>query len=358
MKIGVIGAGSWGTALSALLAGDVKNQVILWAFEPEVVLGVNQNHCNPLYMPQALLPKRLRASTDLKEVCEKADLLVNVVPSHHTRAVWQKAAAFVNPKAILVNASKGLEMQSGKRLSVVLSEVLPRLAPAHRVTLSGPSFAREVLEKKPTTVVIAGTDRKITERVQKIFRREWFLTYTHEDPIGVEVGGALKNVFAIAAGICDGMGLGNNTRAALITRGIYEMTKLGKAMGAHPLTFAGLTGIGDLILTCTGDLSRNRSVGLRLGKGEKLQDILGEMKNVAPPPVGGQNARFAGTTGGGVAEGIKTAAVAHALIQKYKINNPIMEEIYLILHKGKDPRKALRDLLSIDLKEELGGLLS
>lgn len=337
MEIGVIGAGSWGTALAALLAEDAKNQVILWAFEPEVVEGINQDRRNPFYMSQTPLPTHLKATNYLEEVCKGAGLLVNAVPSNHTRKVWQKGAAWVGSMAVIVNAAKGFELDTGKRLSQVLAEVLPKHPLDQIVTLSGPSFAQEVLNHLPTTVVIAGPDQKVAERVQKIFRREWFLTYTHEDQIGVEVGGALKNVVAIATGICDGMGLGNNARAALMTRGLYEITKLGKALGANPLTFAGLTGMGDLILTCTGELSRNRAVGLALGKGEKLEAILQKMKSVA--------------------EGIKTAKVAFQLIQKHKINNPILTEVYRILHEGKDPRQALQDLLALDLKEELGGLL-
>lgn len=336
MKIGVIGAGSWGTALAALLA-EGANEVVLWAFEPEVAPSINQEHRNPLYMPQTKLPPALKGTASLKEAVEGKEVLVNVVPSHHTRAIWQKAAPFVSPKTVIVNCSKGLESDSSLRLSQVLTAVLPRHPKENFVTLSGPSFAREVLDHQPTIVVVAGLDKKIAEKVQRLFRREWFLTYINDDVIGVEVGGALKNVIAIAAGICEGMGLGLNTRAALMTRGIYEMTKLGKAMGANPLTFAGLSGIGDLILTCTGELSRNRTLGLKLGQGKKLETVLKEMKTVA--------------------EGVKTAKVAYALIQKYKINNPVFVEVYRILYEEKDPRKALKDLLGLDLKEELGGLL-
>lgn len=337
MKIAVIGAGSWGTALAALLAEDPKNNVILWAYEPEVVAGINQNHQNPLYMMEVMLPKALQATSDLKGGVEKAKVVLNAIPSHHTRSVWERAASFVEKDAVIVNCAKGFELASKKRLSVVLKEVLAKHPEGRFVTLSGPSFAKEVLMHQPTTVVIAGGAPAVALQVQKLFRREWFLTYLNEDIIGVEVGGALKNVIAIAAGICDGMGLGLNARAALITRGIYEMTKLGKALGANPLTFAGLTGIGDLILTCTGELSRNRTVGLKLGQGEKIEAILKEMKNVA--------------------EGIKTAKVAYELIQKHHINNPVFVEVYKILYEGKEPRRALKDLLSLDLKEELGGLL-
>lgn len=357
MKIAILGGGSWGTALAALLAEDQKNDVILWAYELEVAQGINQNHQNPLYMMEITLPKSLHATTDLKKAVAKAKVLLNVVPSHHTRTIWEQASPFVAKEAIIVNCAKGFELATKKRLSTVLMEALPHHPHGNFVSLSGPSFAKEVLNHQPTTVVIAGGDPAVARRVQKLFRRGWFLTYLNEDLVGVEVGGALKNVIAIAAGICDGMGLGLNTRAALITRGIYEMTKLGKALGANPMTFAGLTGIGDLILTCTGELSRNRSVGLRLGRGEKIEAILKEMKNVAPPPVSGRKARSAGKTGGGVAEGVKTAQVAFELIQEYGINNPVFVEVYKILYEGKGPQRALKDLLSLDLKEELGGLL-
>lgn len=337
MKIAILGAGSWGTALASLLAEEAKNEVILWAYETEVVAGINQNHKNPLYMSETKLTSRLKATHSLEEAARGARLLVNAVPSHHTRSVWGRAASFVKKEATIVNCAKGFELSSKKRLSVVLQEVLSKHPKGKFVTLSGPSFAKEVLARQPTTVVIAGGSPTIARQVQKLFRREWFLTYLNEDIVGVEVGGALKNVVAIAAGICDGMGLGLNARAALITRGIYEMTKLGKALGANPLTFAGLSGIGDLILTCTGELSRNRTVGLKLGQGEKMEKILSEMKNVA--------------------EGIKTAKVAYELIQEHRINNPVFVEVYKILYEGKEPRRALKDLLALDLKEELGGLL-
>lgn len=336
MKIAVIGGGSWGTALASLLV-DSPHSVILWAYEPEVASSINQNHRNPLYMSHASLPKALKATNSLEEASRGANLLLNVVPSHLTRRVWEKITPFVEKEAIVVNGSKGFEPDTGKRLSEVLMEVLPRHPKGRFITLSGPSFAKEVLEHQPTTVVVAGLDKKVAATVQKLFRREWFLTYLNEDMVGVELGGALKNVVAIAAGICEGMGLGLNTRAALITRGIYEMTKLGKALGANPLTFAGLSGMGDLILTCTGELSRNRTVGLKLGQGEKLDKILKEMRSVA--------------------EGVRTAKVAYELIQKFKINNPVFVEVYRILYEGKGAKQALKDLLSLDLKEELGGLL-
>ena len=336
MKISVIGAGSWGTALASLLS-EGEGEVILWAFETEVVESINQKHRNILYFPEVPLPAALKTSSDLKSLVETSDILVNAIPSHLTRPVWKNVVPFVKKGAIIVNASKGFEFDTDKRLSEVFRELFPDRSEGLFVTLSGPSFAKEVLLHQPTTVVIAGKDQKVMKKIQKLFRREWFLTYLNHDVIGVEVGGAVKNVLAIASGICEGMGLGYNTRAALITRGLYEITKLGKAMGANPLTFAGLSGMGDLILTCTGELSRNRSLGLKLGCGEKLSDIMKKMKNIA--------------------EGVKTSKVVYDLIQKYKINNPVCVEIYRILYEGKLPSQAVKDLLAIDLYEELGGLL-
>lgn len=335
MRIGVIGAGSWGTALAALLAE--KRPVLLWAHEPEVVGSVNKDHRNILYFPDIPLPVSLKASDSLQEIAAVSDVLVNGVPSHLVRPVWTKMAPFVKKGGVIVNASKGFEFDTGKRLSEVFQELFPERFEKRFVVLSGPSFAREVLRHQPTTVVIAGKDEAVMKKIQKLFRRDWFLTYLNFDVIGVEVGGAVKNILAIASGICEGMGLGFNARAALITRGLYEMTKLGKALGANPLTFAGLSGMGDLILTCTGELSRNRSLGVRLGKGEQLSDILKGMKNVA--------------------EGVKSSKVVYDLIRKHKINNPVCAEIYRVLYEGKSPSQALKDLLAEDLHEELGGLL-
>lgn len=336
MKIGVIGAGNWGTALASLLSEDKKNQVILWAYEPEVASEIGKHHRNSLYLPGLSLPEGLSATNSLEEAAGGADILVNAVPSHLTRQVWEKTAPFVSPHAIVVNAAKGFEIATSKRLSEVLQEALPQLTAGNFTTLSGPSFAKEVIRHQPTTVVIAGKDLELMKKVQALFRRPWFLTYLNEDIVGVEVGGAVKNVIAIGSGICDGMGLGLNTRAALITRGLYEMAKIGKCLGANPLTFAGLSGMGDLILTCTGELSRNHTVGFRLGKGEKLEEILKGMRQVA--------------------EGIASAKAVYGLIRKFKLTNPVCVEIYRILHEGKSPSQALQDLLALDLNEEFGGL--
>lgn len=337
MKIGVLGGGSWGSALASLLAEDPKNQVILWAYETAVAEEIRLSHSNSLYLPSENLSPSLLATDILKEAVERALLLVNAVPSQHTRKIWEEAAGYVSPKAIIVNASKGFEIVSTKRLSEVLKDVLPQHSPQQFVTLSGPSFAKEVLHHQPTSVVIAGMDSAVMKKVQALFRRPWFLTYLNEDIVGVEVGGATKNVIAIGSGICEGMGLGLNTRAALITRGLYEMAKLGKCLGANPLTFAGLSGMGDLVLTCTGEASRNHTVGLKLGQGEPLPEILKGMRSVA--------------------EGIATAKAVFELIQKFKLTNPVCIEIYKILHLDKSPSQALKDLLALDLNEEFGGLL-
>lgn len=337
MKIAVLGSGSWGTALARLLAFDAANQVTLWSFEAEVAECINRQNENPLFLPGVSLPPALRATSNLRTAVHEAQIIINVVPSHFTRGVWEKIQTDVAFGTIVVNASKGFEYDTRLRLSQVLIEILGEPFRNRLVVLSGPSFAKEVGREVPTTMVVAGFDSAVMREVQQLFRRDWFVTYLNHDVIGVEVGGALKNVFAIGAGICDGLNLGHNTRAALMTRGLYEMTKLGKALGADPFTFAGLSGMGDLILTCTGDLSRNRSVGLRIGRGEKLETIQKEMKMVA--------------------EGVKSAKVAYELIQQYGINNPVCVEIYKMLYEKKPPKESLQYLFSLDLKEEMGGLL-
>lgn len=333
--IGVVGAGSWGSALAALLA-EKGFSVTLWAYESAIVEEINQKHKNSPYLPGILLPKSLKSTKNLEELVKTNPVLVNAVPSHRTRQVWEKVAKEIPSETIVVNAAKGLEDDTHKRLSIVLQETLPQLPPGNICVLSGPSFAKEVATHQPTTVVIAGSNLSICKQVQQIFHTDFFLTYLHEDIIGVEIGASLKNVIAIAAGICDGMKLGFNTRAALITRGLYEMAKLGKELGANPITFAGLSGMGDLILTCTGDLSRNRSVGMQLGEGKKLPEILKGMNQVA--------------------EGVKTAKAVYELSRQMKVNMPICKEIYLILYEGKPARQSLKDLLALELTLELGGL--
>jgi len=335
-NIGIIGAGSWGTALAKILA-EKGELVTLWCFEAEVAEGINTNHRNPLYISGIDLPKSIKATTDLKEAVSGKEIVLSVVPSRFVRSIWGSASKFIDSSAILVSATKGIEADTKKLMSEVLSDCLPDHPESNRAFLSGPSFAPEVAKGLPTSVVIAGKDPKVTQTVQEAFRTGSFLTFTNEDVVGVEVGGAVKNVIAIAAGMSDGLGFGYNARAAIITRGLYEMVKIGKALGANPLTFMGLSGIGDLVLTCTADLSRNHTVGKKLGQGESLEAILSEMKMVA--------------------EGIPTAEAVYHLAQKNSINAPICEAMYKMLHKDLKPRDAVAWLCSLPLKDELRSLL-
>jgi glycerol-3-phosphate dehydrogenase (NAD(P)+) len=259
------------------------------------------------------------------------------MPSHVARLVWQKGASHLEKDAILISFTKGIEVHSLKLMNQVLEECLPHHPSSHCVALSGPSFAAEVAAGLPTSVTIAGEDPKISKRVQDIFRTDVFLTFTNEDIIGVEVGGAVKNVIAIATGVAWGLNLGYNARAAIITRGLYEMIKIGKALGANPLTFTGLSGIGDLVLTCTGELSRNYRVGMKLGQGQSLDQITKDMRMVA--------------------EGVHTAKAVYELAQRNKINIPICESIYRILFEGLDPNQAVKELGAMPLRAEMGALL-
>ncbi|MEJ2541375.1 MAG: NAD(P)-dependent glycerol-3-phosphate dehydrogenase, partial [Gemmatimonadota bacterium] len=276
----VVGGGAWGTALGSVLA-DNGHEVVLWAREAEVVQGINQRRRNELFLPDVELPPGLRATDDLAGAVGSGEVLINVVPSQHVRSVWGPVAGAVSDDALVVSASKGIETRTLERMDEVLGDLLPASVMARFTVLSGPSFAREVADRAPTLVVAASRDRTAAERVQELFLNDYFRVYTNTDVVGVELGGALKNVMALAAGVAAGLGFGHNTLAALITRGLAEMTRLGVAMGARRETFSGLAGMGDLVLTCTGDLSRNRTVGFRIGRGERPDDILGEMRSVA-----------------------------------------------------------------------------
>lgn len=331
MKIGVIGAGSWGTTLADLLARK-GYAVTLWAFEKDLVERMNATRVNDLYLPGFPLADGLYFTNDLSEAVRGRQLLVLVPPSQVMRRVMQQAAADIEPGTLLVSAAKGIENDTLLPMSEVLLEVLPAALTEGLAFLSGPSFAREVAAGMPTAVVAAANRKQVARRVQEVFSTEAFRVYTNNDVIGVELGGALKNVIAVSAGVSDGLGFGYNTRAALITRGLAEMTRLGTAMGANPATFAGLAGMGDLVLTCTGDLSRNRMVGMELGRGKKLEEILGGMKMVA--------------------EGVKTTLSAYQLACKLGVEVPITEQAYRILYEGKDPRQAVIDLMLRGLKHE------
>lgn len=335
-RIAIIGAGSWGTALAGLLAKKGFD-ALLWGFEREVVQEINARHINPLYLSGHPLPETLRATGDLPEALAGRRIVVSGVPSHALRRVWEAGAAVLEKEALLVSCTKGIETESLKLMSQVLAECLPGHAESKRAVLSGPSFAREVALGLPTSVVIAGSEPATCKRIQEVFRTDTFLTFTNDDVVGVEVGGAVKNVIAIATGISDGLELGHNSRAAIITRGLYEMIKIGRALGANPLTFAGLSGIGDLVLTCTDKLSRNHTVGEKLGQGHPLAKILSEMKMVA--------------------EGVPTAKAVWALVRRHNINAPICDAMYRILYEGLEPRRAVGELCTVELKDELRSIL-
>lgn len=333
--VAVIGAGSWGTAL-AHLVGRKGFPVVMWAWEREVADGINITHKNPLYLNDVRLPDKVRATCEIGEALSRSKIILSAVPSQALRLVWNKAKPHIEGGSVVVSCTKGIEAGSLKFMSEVLSECISR-KDVDVTVLSGPSFAYEVAMGLPTSVVIAGRNKNISERIQELLRTDVFLTFTNEDVIGVEVGGAVKNVIAIATGVSDGLNLGHNSRAAIITRGLYEMIKIGKALGANPLTFAGLSGIGDLVLTCTADLSRNHTLGKQLGLGHKLPDILKNMKMVA--------------------EGVETARALRKLTSERRINAPICDIMYRILHEELAPSQAVKELCGSVLKEELGALL-
>jgi len=329
--IATIGAGSWGTALSCALA-NIGHRVRLWAYEEEVAAGILRNRENRIFLPGIKLPEGIIPTTDFSEAIEGADYVVTAMPSHVCRSVYKQMLPLLHPEMLFVSATKGIESSSLMRMSEVIRDVVgtrfvPRLA-----VLSGPSFAREVVRGDPTAVVVASSDRALARKVQEDFSSATLRLYASEDVAGVELGGAVKNVIAIAAGVIEGLGLGHNPMAALVTRGLAEMTRLACACGGRSETRAGLAGMGDLILTCTGDLSRNRQVGGELGKGRKLNDILSSMRMVA--------------------EGVKTTEAAVALAEKYGVDMPITRQVWYILQGKTAPRDAVRELMERSLKFE------
>jgi glycerol-3-phosphate dehydrogenase (NAD(P)+) len=328
-KVAVVGAGAWGTTLADMLARKGA-AVTIWAHEPEVVAGINRDHVNAIFLADAPLAPSLSATGDVAEAVRDAAVVVCATPSHVVRGIMTEAAAAVRERPLVVSVSKGMEPERQERLSCVLQDVFGPGVPV--AVLSGPSFAREVYERQPTAVVAAATDHDVARRVQQVFSTATFRVYSHTDVAGVELGGALKNVIAVAAGIVEGLGLGHNPRAALITRGLAELTRLGQALGADPLTFAGLTGLGDLVLTATGALSRNRSLGVELGQGRRLEDILSSRKTVA--------------------EGVTTARTAVLLGERHGVELPIASEVKAIVFDGKSPRQAIADLMERAPKPE------
>ena len=330
LKVGVLGAGTFGTALTSVLLKN-GHDVTLWCFEPGHADEVNAQGRNTRYMSEYELPG-IQATDSIATAVDGADLVLFVSPSHVTRRVAQAAAPHIRRGTLIVCATKGIEA-SGHTMDRVLHAELPEEYHGHLAFLSGPSFAFEVLGERPTAVVVASRDDAVAERVQHAFATPFFRTYRSTDVVGIELGGAVKNIMAIAAGISDGLELGHDARAALITRGLAEMSRLGVAMGAEPLTFMGLAGMGDLVLTCTGDLSRNRTVGKRLASGMSLDEVTASL-------------------GGQVAEGVRTTKSTWDLVREMDLDMPIVEAVHQILYDGKEPRSAVLELMGRPLKAE------
>jgi glycerol-3-phosphate dehydrogenase (NAD(P)+) len=328
--ITVIGAGSWGTTLAYLLS-DKGYDITLWVHGKDLAEEMNNTRINSIYLPNIKLRDDMKVTNSIDDAVKKARYILNAVPAQYTRAVFKEAIPYIIDEAIIISVSKGIER--GTLLTV--SSILKELSDHPVAVLSGPSFAKEVIKKLPTAVTLATEDKNTGFILQEVFNTNNFRVYTHDDIPGVEIGGALKNVMAIASGISDSLGLGNNARASLITRGIIEMTRLGIAMGAKERTFSGLSGIGDLVLTCTSPLSRNYTVGVKLGQGIKLKDFLNQTRSVA--------------------EGVATAESAYELSKKYNIEMPIVEQVYKVIYGDKDPVLAVRDLMERSLKSEFYG---
>ena len=326
-KICVLGAGSWGTTLANILA-EKGFDISLWVREEELYRIIQKTRENAFLPEQAFF-----MVGTIEEAVKNRVVVLCVIPSHGVRDIFAQASKFLSKDAIIVNASKGIEQETLLTVSQILRQSLPKAFHKNISVLSGPTFAKEVSRKLPTAICVAANKKAVAEKVQQVFNTNYFRVYTNSDMIGVEISGALKNVIAIAAGISDGLSLGMNARAALITRGLAEISRLGISMGADAATFAGLSGLGDLVLTCTGELSRNRSVGMMIGKGRKLNDILSEMKMVA--------------------EGVKTAKAAYELAKKYGVEMPITEQVYRVLYEDKSPKDAVMDLMTRRLKGEL-----
>jgi glycerol-3-phosphate dehydrogenase (NAD(P)+) len=325
--VAVIGAGSWGTTLASLLSKKGYD-VSLWVYEKDLAEEIERTRLNKVYLPDIRLPENIMVSHRIDEVVNKARYILNVVPAQYTRAVFKEISPYLSNGSAIISASKGIERGTLMTISSVLKELT-----GHEVAaLSGPSFAKEVIKNLPAAVTLATENRNTGFLLQELFNTNTFRVYTHNDILGVEIGGALKNVIAIAAGISDSLGLGNNARASLITRGLAEITRLGVAMGAEEKTFAGLSGLGDLVLTCTSVLSRNYSLGIKLGQGMKLKDILEQTVSVV--------------------EGVETAESAFELSNKYNVEMPIIEQVYRIINEGKDPVLAVSDLMSRSMKPE------
>jgi glycerol-3-phosphate dehydrogenase (NAD(P)+) len=336
-RVAVIGAGAWGTALAIVLGRRDSHQVKLWANESEVVESVTNSRVNQRFLPGLTLPKSIEVTGALDIALEGAQVVVSVMPSQHCRSLFERMMPFLREEILFVSCTKGLEDGTLLRMTEVINDVLRSAKFTPRIgALSGPSFAKEVARGDPTAVAVASysNDRDIAGAIQQVFNDSRFRVYTNDDVVGVELGGALKNIIAIAAGVCDGIGLGHNSVAALITRGLAEIGRLVVACGGRIETMSGLAGLGDLVLTCTGDLSRNRSVGVELGRGRKLSDIIVGMH-------------------GAVAEGVLTTKAAVGLARSKNVEMPITEQMFAILEKGKPPQQAIEELMTRATRSEV-----
>ena len=334
-EIAIVGAGAWGTALSIVAGRNGNHRVRLWAHEKEVRASIEERHVNDLFLPEQAVPPSVHATNDLAEALQAAEIVISVMPSNHCRRLFKKMQPFLRPEMLFVSATKGLEDGSLARMTEVIAQVLyeKKNFPVRIGAMSGPSFAKEVARGDPTAITIASEDAELAQTVQQALSDPRFRLYTNQDMVGVELGGSLKNVIAIAAGVCDGLGLGHNSVAALITRGLAEMTRLVVACGGKRETMSGLAGLGDLVLTCTGGLSRNRTVGVELGRGRQLPNIIAGMHGM-------------------VAEGVLTTSAAVGLAKSRGIEMPITEKMHAILHDGKSPREAIHELMTRTAKSE------
>lgn len=332
-RIAILGAGSWGTALAIVLShAHEKHDISLWARAEGLAATIRQRRVNETYLPGHPIPPRVNVTHEMREAVHDASVVIGAIPAAHARRVYSSMLPHVPRNAAIVSATKGLEPESHARMSEVVTQVLSAERSPRFAVLSGPSFAAEAAAGHPTAVVVASSDRELAEELQKTFAGPSFRLYTNDDVLGVELAGAMKNVVAIAAGACQGIGLGSNSLAALITRGLAEMVRLAEALGAKRDTLSGLAGLGDLVLTCTGALSRNRYVGIELGKGRALAEILAGMKMVA--------------------EGVGTAAALMALAQTLSVELPITEQVTAILYEGRSPQEAIRSIMERPLRRE------
>ncbi|TVY11599.1 NAD(P)H-dependent glycerol-3-phosphate dehydrogenase [Paenibacillus cremeus] len=334
-KTAVLVAGSWGTAIASVLA-DNGHQVALWSRNKDQVEEINSRHRNHRFLPNAILSERIRATDSMEEALQAADAVIIVAPSAAMRDVASQMQPFLSEQTTVVHATKGFEAGSLKRMTEVLSDELKGYDANRIVVLSGPSHAEEVIERRPTTVVVASIDKNEAEKAQDLLIAPYFRVYTNPDVVGVEVGGALKNIIALGAGLSDGLGFGDNAKAALLTRGLAEIARLGTAMGANPLTFSGLAGIGDLVVTCTSQHSRNWRAGSLLAQGLSLDEVLSRM--------------------GMVVEGVKTTQAAYRLASQYEIAMPITSELHHVLFDGKEPQLAVEDLMGRGRTHEIEDL--